>query len=157
MKRATAVPDIPEARRRIMRAIRSRDTGPELIVRKLLHRSGYRFRLHRRDLPGTPDLVFPSRRAAIQVHGCFWHQHVGCPHANIPATRQSYWLPKLGRNKQRDLESAERLVAAGWRYLVIWECELCNPQEVLRSAVAFLGPPTAAGAVQTNGRKFELR
>ena len=155
MKRVTVVPDIPEARRRIMRAIRGRDTGPELTLRKLLYRSGYRFRLHRRDLPGTPDLVFPSRRAAIQVHGCFWHQHLGCSHANIPATRQSYWLPKLARNKQRDLESAERLEAAGWRHLVIWECDLCNPQEVLRSAVAFLGPPGSAANVQTTGREVQ--
>lgn len=138
------MPDIPEGRRRIMRAIRSKDTGPELALRGLLHRSGYRFRLHRRDLPGTPDIVFPSRRAAILMHGCFWHQHRGCPHANIPTTRKCYWLPKLARNKERDLDTAARLEAAGWRHLVIWECELIDPSAVLSKAGAFLGPPGAA-------------
>lgn len=85
-----------------MRAIRKKDTKPELIVRRLLHGMGYRFRLHRRDLPGTPDIVLPRYRAAIQVHGCFWHQHARCCHANLPSSRTSYWLSKLARNVQRD-------------------------------------------------------
>ncbi len=135
--------EVTTGRRRVMRAIKSKDTGPELALRRLLHRSGYRFRLHRRDLPGTPDIAFPARRAAILMHGCFWHQHSGCCHANVPVTRQSYWLPKLARNRERDVQTSIRLEAAGWRHLVIWECELIDLPAVLRKVRAFLGPPGA--------------
>lgn len=113
-----------ETRSRIMRAVRKKDTKPELIVRRLLHAMGYRFRLHRRDLPGTPDIILPRHKAAIQVHGCFWHQHPGCHHANLPRSRTAYWLPKLARNVERDTQSEEALRSLGWRVLVLWECEL---------------------------------
>lgn len=137
--------NVDAGRRRVMRAIRSKDTGPELALRKLLHHSGYRYRLHRRDLPGTPDTVFPARRAAILIHGCFWHQHSECRHGRVPATRQSYWLPKLARNKERDQQTSMRLEAAGWRHIVIWECELIDLPAVLQKVCAFLGPPGADG------------
>lgn len=115
-----------------MARVRGKDTGPEVAVRRLLHGMGYRFRLHRRDLPGTPDIVLPGRRAVVQVHGCFWHQHEGCPRARPPATRRDFWLPKLARNKDRDREAEARLRDLGWRTLVVWECEL-RDRETLRS------------------------
>jgi len=107
-----------------MRAIRKKNTRPELTVRKQVHALGYRFRLHRRDLPGSPDLVLARHQAVIFVHGCFWHQHAGCRHSNIPRSRPEYWLPKLARNVRRDKEARARLQAAGWRVLTLWECEL---------------------------------
>lgn len=107
-----------------MRGIRSKDTKPELAVRRCLHAMGYRFRLHRRDLPGRPDIVLPRHRLAIQVYGCFWHQHAGCKLANIPQTRRDYWLPKLARNVERDAQSEAALAVLGWRVSTIWECEL---------------------------------
>jgi DNA mismatch endonuclease (patch repair protein) len=105
-----------------MRAIRSSDTKPELIVRRLIHGCGFRYRLHRRDLPGKPDLVFPSRMAVIFVHGCFWHMH-GCPNVRVPKSNTDYWQPKLERNRQRDEENVAALEAQGWRVLTVWECE----------------------------------
>lgn len=114
----------PEDRSRIMRAVKGRDTGPEMVVRRLAHGMGFRYRLHRKDLPGKPDLVFPSRRKVIFVHGCFWHQH-DCPRgARSPKSHQEYWLPKLSRNKQRDEEHQIRLRELGWDVLVIWECKI---------------------------------
>jgi DNA mismatch endonuclease, patch repair protein len=106
-----------------MRRIRKVDTKPEFVVRRAAHRLGYRFRLHRRDLPGTPDLVFPRLRKVIFVHGCFWHQHTGCKLARAPKSRLDYWLPKLRRNQQRDSDAEARLQRLGWDVLVIWECE----------------------------------
>jgi DNA mismatch endonuclease, patch repair protein len=110
-----------------MALIRKRDTKPELVVRHIVHRMGYRFRLHRPDLPGTPDLVFPARRKVILVHGCFWHRH-DCPlGSKAPRARPEYWIPKLERNRQRDVVTLERLAALGWTALVIWECEVRPP------------------------------
>ena len=107
-----------------MALIRKRDTKPELVVRRVVHRMGYRFRLHRRDLPGTPDLVFPGQRKVILVHGCFWHRH-DCPLGRkAPRARPEYWIPKLERNRQRDVATLEHLAALGWRALVLWECEI---------------------------------
>jgi DNA mismatch endonuclease, patch repair protein len=106
-----------------MRRIRKRDTGPELRVRRAIHALGLRFRLHRSDLPGSPDVVLPRRRIAILVNGCFWHQHEGCRLARKPKSRLDYWLPKLERNVARDIRIAEELIEAGWHPLVIWECE----------------------------------
>lgn len=106
-----------------MRHIRKVDTKPELVVRRLAHRLGYRYRLHRRDLPGTPDLVFPSRQKVVMVHGCFWHQHQ-CPlGGRPPRANTNYWLPKLARNRQRDLAAQHALEELGWSVLVVWECE----------------------------------
>jgi DNA mismatch endonuclease (patch repair protein) len=113
----------PDVRLRVMRSITKTNTLPELLVRRRLHAMGYRFRLHRRDLPGTPDIVLPGHRLAIQVYGCFWHQHPGCRYCRRPRTRLDYWLPKLARNIERDAQSDAALRAAGWRSAVIWECE----------------------------------
>lgn len=133
--------DVDDATRSVMRGNRGRNTKPELRLRRALHAMGYRFRLHRRDLPGTPDIVFPSRHMAIQVHGCFWHQHEGCRHAVKPRTRSEYWLPKLARNIQRDRENEARLQDLGWRLLLVWECELADLQATLTRVIDFLGPP----------------
>lgn len=113
-----------EERSRRMSLVRSADTKPEMRVRKLVHGMGFRYRLHRKDLPGKPDLVFPGRRAVIFVHGCFWHRHAGCPLARLPKSRPEFWVPKLEGNKQRDEREIADLRAAGWRVLVIWECEI---------------------------------
>lgn len=107
-----------------MRRIKSQDTIPEMMVRRLLHRLGFRFRLHRRDLPGRPDLVFPGRHKIIFIHGCFWHQHAKCRDGRPPSSRTDYWLPKLERNRSRDKETVSALRERGWRVLVIWECEI---------------------------------
>jgi DNA mismatch endonuclease (patch repair protein) len=114
----------PAARSRNMSRIRRRDPRPEQVVRRLLHGMGFRFRLHRKDLPGTPDIVLPRWRAVVFVHGCFWHRHARCPRAYTPASREDYWLPKLARNVERDRENRAALAARGWRAIVVWECEL---------------------------------
>src|SRR5262245_43917835 len=106
-----------------MSLIRSKNTQPELRVRRLLYSLGYRYRLHRRDLPGVPDLVFPSKRKILFVHGCFWHAHDNCSVANRPKTRHSFWTNKFERNKERDRANVRSLRRAGWQVLTIWECE----------------------------------
>ena len=115
---------ISTERSRIMRSVKSKDTGPEMVVRRLVHGLGYRYRLHRSDLPGTPDLVLPGRNAVIFVHGCFWHGH-DCPRgARVPKTNRAYWMAKIVRNSVRDAANLKRLKAAGWRVLTLWECDL---------------------------------
>lgn len=111
-----------QVRSAMMAGIKGKNTKPELIVRKALFAAGYRFRLHRRDLPGTPDVVLPKRRIAIFVHGCFWHAHQDCPLAKLPATRTDFWKNKLAGNVSRDLLSIESLRKLGWRVLTVWEC-----------------------------------
>ncbi len=118
---------MPLTRSETMARIRSRDTQPELAVRRAMHAAGLRYRLHSKHLPGRPDLAFPARRTALFVHGCFWHRHRGCPHATTPATRRDYWLPKLARNVERDRCNEERLRAMDWTVIVAWECELRRP------------------------------
>lgn len=132
---------VDPARSRQMGLIRSADTKPEMRVRRAVHAAGYRFRLHRRDLPGTPDLVFPSRRAAIFIHGCFWHRHGDprCKLARLPKSRHDFWIPKLTRNAERDAEAIKQLQTAGWRVLVVWECETRDMDAVLVRINAFLG------------------
>jgi DNA mismatch endonuclease (patch repair protein) len=120
-----------------MRRIRSKGMLPELAVRSMVHRMGYRFRLHRKDLPGKPDLVFVSQRKVIFVHGCFWHAHA-CKTAHTPKSNADYWGPKLQRNKTRDRKNIKTLETAGWRSLVIWECETRTPDKVKRRVSAFL-------------------
>jgi DNA mismatch endonuclease (patch repair protein) len=110
-----------------MRSIRKVNTRPEMLVRRSLHAQGYRYRIHRRDLPGSPDLVFPGRRKIIFVHGCFWHQHEGCSLARQPKSRPDYWPRKLARNVERDSDVRQRLADLGWQVLVVWECETRNP------------------------------
>lgn len=114
----------PQRRSENMRKIRSKDTSPELMLRKLVHGLGYRFRLHRRDLPGKPDLAFPSRKKVIFLHGCFWHQHRACREGRLPGTRKEYWEPKLARNQERDVRAEAELKASGWDVLTLWECEV---------------------------------
>lgn len=106
----------------MMAGIRARDTKPEVIVRKALFKAGFRFRLHRKDLPGNPDVVLPGRRVVLFVHGCFWHAHEGCRYAKKPATRQEFWEQKLSANVRRDRHACESLLSDGWRVLVVWEC-----------------------------------
>jgi DNA mismatch endonuclease (patch repair protein) len=109
-----------------MRRIKSKGMKPELFVRTMVHNMGYRYRLHSRDLPGKPDLVFRPRKKVIEVRGCFWHQHRGCREAHIPKSRSGYWLPKLAGNRQRDKANYKQLLKLGWRILVVWECEVDN-------------------------------
>ena len=129
-----------ERRSANMRAVRSQDTKPEIRVRQIVHRLGYRFRLHRRDLPGKPDLAFPSRKMAIFVHGCFWHQHKGCRRGSMPQTNTEFWRSKLERNVFRDSKQLENLKTNGWRSLVIWECETKDEKRVVARIRRFLGP-----------------
>lgn len=128
----------PEQRSERMSRIRSKDTKPEMTVRRLVHGMGYRYRLHRRDLPGTPDLVFPRLRKVILVHGCFWHQHPGCRLARSPKSRPDYWLPKLRRNQQRDGEASQALDRLGWKVLVIWECQATTKEAAAKIIAPFL-------------------
>ena len=119
----------------IMRRVKGKDTTPEKTVRSLLHRLGYRFRLHRGDLPGKPDIVFPARRSVIFVHGCFWHGHDCARGARMPKTNADYWLGKIARNKARDERRLAELEALGWRAKIVWECELkdmATAEEALR-------------------------
>ena len=114
------------------------DTQPELLVRRTVHAMGFRFRLHRKDLPGKPDLVFPRLRKVIYVHGCFWHQHHGCREGRIPGSRKEYWEPKLARNQERDQENLARLHSLGWNECVIWECETAQLPSLERRLQEFL-------------------
>lgn len=129
------------ARHKMMAGFRSKDTKPEMLVRRALHRLGYRFRLHRRDLPGKPDVVLPKHRTAIMVHGCFWHQHVGCRDARMPRTRQDYWTEKFRRNLERDTAATAALIDLGWKVSVIWECEARRPDLEFRLTAMLDGKP----------------
>lgn len=121
-----------------MALVRGKDTRPEMSVRRLAHRLGYRFRLHRRDLPGSPDLVFPGRRAIIFVHGCFWHQHDCRRGARRPSSNEGYWHPKLARNVERDAAAQEGLRSLGWRVMIIWECEARDLDQLADRLTRFL-------------------
>jgi len=114
----------PEQRSKIMARVRSKDTQPEILVRSTLHAMGYRFRLHRKDLPGNPDIVLPRHWTVIFVHGCFWHQHAGCAAAALPKGNRQYWERKLSRNAARDGRNQQSLDEQGWRVIVLWECDL---------------------------------
>lgn len=133
-------PLTPAERSERMSRIRGRDTKPELIVRRLIHSLGFRYRLHRRDLPGTPDLVFPSRRKVIFVHGCFWHRHPDpqCKLARVPKSNPDFWLPKLTRNRERDVVDQAQLLASGWSVMVIWECELRDLEVIAKHVKEYL-------------------
>jgi DNA mismatch endonuclease, patch repair protein len=122
-----------------MRRIKSKDMKPELLIRRLVHGLGYRYRLHRKDMPGRPDLVFGPRRKVIFVHGCFWHQHTSCREGRLPGSNAEYWQPKLARNVRRDAENLASLEASGWHTLVIWECEMKSPEALKRRLRKFLG------------------
>lgn len=138
----------PERRAAVMRAVKARDTKPERTVRRLLHALGYRFRLHRKDLPGAPDIVLPARRAVIFVHGCFWHGHHCRRGARAPHANRAYWLAKIARNRARDAAACDALAAQGWRVATVWECALkrSRREELSAALAAFLGAPGAATA-----------
>ena len=123
-----------------MRSIRSKDTGPEMVVRRMVHALGYRFRLHLPTLPGRPDLAFPPRHKVIEVRGCFWHQHAdpNCGNALMPSTRRDYWAPKLARNRERDANNMNALASMGWKTLVLWECELADRPRIEKRIRKFL-------------------
>jgi len=124
-----------------MRRIASKDTSPELLIRKLTHRLGYRFRIHRKDLPGKPDLAFLSKKKVIFVHGCFWHQHRDpqCKISHTPKSRTDYWIPKLQRNAERDKEHQEKLNEKGWEFLIVWECQVKDLKALSARITSFVG------------------
>lgn len=131
----------PEQRSKLMSRVRGRDTKPEMLVRRLAHGMGYRHRLHRRDLPGSPDLVFPSRQKVIFVHGCFWHRHLDpdCKLARLPKSKLDFWGPKLETNRERDERNLALLAELGWDVLIIWECQTKNREELQARIGEFLG------------------
>ena len=139
----------PEQRRRIMQAVKTRDTGPELTVRRVLFRLGYRYRLNAKKLPGHPDIVFPGRMRAIFVHGCFWHGH-GCAKGLAPKSRLDYWEPKLRANRRRDAAQLLALQNLGWSVLTIWQCETHDEERLASNLKCFLGgvPNSAFRAAQ---------
>jgi DNA mismatch endonuclease (patch repair protein) len=125
-------------RSKIMARVRSKDSRPEMLVRRLVYAQGYRYRLHARDLPGCPDLVFRRREKVIFVHGCFWHRHQGCALARMPKSRLDFWEPKLEANKQRDARNKRKLAREGWKVLTIWECQLKDTARLERTIRRFL-------------------
>lgn len=129
----------PSRRSWLMSRVRSKDTTPELAVRRLLHSLGYRFRLHRRDLPGVPDIVLPAIRTVIFVHGCFWHRHPKCRKASNPSTRVEFWKEKFNRNVLRDKECRALLRRANWSVLVVWECQTKEKERLCAKLEEFLG------------------
>ena len=130
----------PETRSRMMAQVKSKGTKPEMRVRRLLHGLGYRYRLHRRDLPGHPDLVFVARRKVVFVNGCFWHCHADCGRARVPGSNRDYWLAKLAGNQARDARNVALLETQGWAVKTVWECQLADLSEVADKLVSFLGP-----------------
>lgn len=124
-----------EQRSKIMSQIRSKDTKPERRVRSLLHSMGYRFRLQRKELPGTPDIVLPKYRTVILVHGCFWHRHRGCKYCKTPSSNKSYWTKKFTRNTRRDIKQRKMLEQNGWKVSIIWECETEDERKLLQSII----------------------
>lgn len=127
-----------QTRSRVMSRVQHKNTRPEMVVRRLVHGAGFRYRLHAKDLPGKPDLVFRTRRKVIFVHGCFWHRHSGCKLARLPKSRLDFWEPKLEKNKERDQRDIATLRQSGWEVLVVWECQLKDHQRLLKELVEFL-------------------
>lgn len=132
---------ISSSRSRNMAAIRGKDTLPELNVRRMIHGLGLRFRLHRRDLPGRPDIVLPRHRTVVFVHGCFWHRHEGCRYTTTPKTRLEFWQAKFDENVARDYRNRIALAGMGWRVLVVWECELRDAETLRERLKAAFAPP----------------
>jgi DNA mismatch endonuclease (patch repair protein) len=130
----------------LMARVRSKNTRPELIVRKMLFAAGYRYRLHAKNLPGSPDLVFSGRKKVIFIHGCFWHRHDNCNRAQLPKSRVEFWSEKLNSNRSRDMRTYEALSQRGWQVHVVWECELRDCQTLLTELRSFLGPVGSAVA-----------
>lgn len=136
-----------------MQAVRREHTGPEMAIRRALHARGYRFRVHDRTLPGSPDIVFSLRRKAVFIHGCFWHGH-GCAKGRLPKSRGEYWVPKIEANKARDERALSELRKAGWEALVVWQCQVKDIEQVVETVISFLGPRRCnAGIVRVGGRE----
>ncbi|KPW75609.1 MULTISPECIES: very short patch repair endonuclease [Pseudomonas syringae group] len=136
-----------------MKLVKQKDTKPEMVVRRLLHKIGLRFRLHVRELPGTPDISLPKHETVIFVHGCFWHRHPCCRYASIPKTRQEFWLPKFATNVERDIRKATQLREMGWRVLTVWECETKDVIELqARLSSEFFPDPAHPSAVECSDR-----
>lgn len=130
-----------EKRSKIMSKIKGKDTRPEKVVRSLLHQMGYRFRLHRRDLPGNPDIVLPKHKKVIFVHGCFWHGHDGCPRAKRPSTNKKFWNEKLTKNIERDKKNQKELLKLGWQPLVVWQCQIKDLENLNEKIIHFINRP----------------
>jgi len=128
-----------EKRSNIMRGVKGKNTRPELLVRSILHKAGYRFRLHRKDLPGKPDIALPKYETVIFVHGCFWHQHKQCPDGRIPSSNTKFWKNKFAANRRRDKLALEALKALGWRVIVVWGCEASDARRLPKKLMAILG------------------
>ena len=139
-----------KTRSRMMSSVRQRNTRPEIEVRRMLHKAGYRFRINRKDLSGSPDIVLPKYKTAVFVHGCFWHQHPGCPKARRPQSNTEYWNRKLDENIARDKKCEAELMAAGWHVQVVWECELGQSGSVEERLTDFLA------SVESNGTHSEV-
>jgi DNA mismatch endonuclease (patch repair protein) len=133
-------------RSRIMAAVKSKDTTPELLVRRLVHRLGYRFRLHRRSLPGCPDIVLARLRKIINIHGCFWHMH-SCGRCRIPSSHRAYWVAKLKRNRERDMRTIRKLRRLGWSVLTVWECQTTDQESLTRRISRFLAQREKPGPI----------
>jgi DNA mismatch endonuclease (patch repair protein) len=131
----------PQGRSALMAKIRRANTKPELAVRRILTKLGYRYRIHLAGIPGRPDVAFTARRKAVFIHGCFWHAHDNCHVFKLPKTRRDFWSNKFAKNKARDARLSKAARAAGWKVIVIWECDLVTPNKVSRRLVRFLGPP----------------
>lgn len=129
----------PQERSERMSRVKGKDTKPEMAVRSLVHRLGFRYRLHTQGLPGKPDLVFAGRRCVIFVHGCFWHRHSNCPLSRMPKSRVDFWQPKLEENRRRDSRNQRELRKDGWRLMIIWECQLGEPARLENRIRKFLG------------------
>tara|TARA_B100001175_G_C19311286_1_gene543140 strand:+ start:163 stop:582 length:420 start_codon:yes stop_codon:yes gene_type:complete len=126
---------VSKERSKNMAAIKSKNTNPEIKVRKLLHSLGYRFRLHKKELPGSPDIVLKKYKTVVFVHGCFWHRHKECKYASNPKTREEFWNKKFLSNIERDIKVRERIKAAGWKSIVVWECELKDIQKLKKRLI----------------------
>ncbi len=130
----------PAQRRKIMQSVGTKNTGPELKVRRLLHKLGYRYRLHVKELPGKPDVVFPARRLALFIHGCYWHGH-GCSKGRLPKSRLDYWMPKIRQNQARDAANRSALQGMGWRAVTLWQCQLGDDASLVTVLAKELGSP----------------
>jgi DNA mismatch endonuclease (patch repair protein) len=140
----------PEQRRRIMQSVKGKNTGPEKAVRHLLYSQGYRYRIHYKKLPGRPDIVFPGKKKAIFVHGCFWHNH-GCDKGKAPKSRPEFWQPKMKANRERDASQVSDIEALGWSVLTVWQCDLRTPEELGERLTRFLAEDSEVRS--TNGEQ----
>lgn len=143
----------PATRSRMMSGIQGKNTKPEMVVRRALFAAGFRFRLHRRDLPGVPDITMPGLKVTIFVHGCFWHCHTGCRYAKLPATRPEFWKKKLIRNVERDRGAVDELLSMGWRVLIVWECAIRDKTKLAslpEKLVSWIGSHASFGEISGN-------